>query len=246
LAFLRRCFCLREYNDAILSRSLIKLQRNCEKRNGYRRRRRAISTATSKRGSQRLLMHFQWADYDAYQTNSNVLALGGSVIENKTIYGTVTYRATMTSGEVIASGTVDCNKVVVNQRCCSRPTGSYRRYDGNTISNRDATGALTVTLPSAVVTGDALRYIIIDVNDMAGRDINVIPQATDYFTDPNGTMMGAGERLLMTDDEHAGISIQCYDVGIWTLKGSFGLLRRKRRKDEIFNNTTIVMLSSFC
>jgi len=40
------------------------------------------------------------ADYDAYQTGTNVLALGGSVIVNNKISGTITYRATMTSGKV--------------------------------------------------------------------------------------------------------------------------------------------------
>lgn len=42
------------------------------------------------------------ADYDAYQTGSNVLSLGGSVVVNNLVLGTVTYRAAMVSGIVQA------------------------------------------------------------------------------------------------------------------------------------------------
>jgi hypothetical protein len=43
------------------------------------------------------------ADYDASQSGSNVLNLGGSVLENGTVFGTVTYRATMTAGTVVCN-----------------------------------------------------------------------------------------------------------------------------------------------
>jgi hypothetical protein len=47
---------------------------------------------------------FDGADYDAYQTGSNVLNLGGSVLVNNLISGTVTYRATMASGALTIGG----------------------------------------------------------------------------------------------------------------------------------------------
>ena len=47
------------------------------------------------------LCTFDGADFDALQNNSNVLALGGSVLVNDKISGTVTYRATLASGNIV-------------------------------------------------------------------------------------------------------------------------------------------------
>jgi len=41
-------------------------------------------------------------DYDAWQTGTNELNIGGSVLVNNLTFGTINYRATMTSGNVVA------------------------------------------------------------------------------------------------------------------------------------------------
>lgn len=46
-------------------------------------------------------------DWDAYQTGTNQLNLGGSVLVNGLVFGTVTYRTIMTSGALVTSGNVN-------------------------------------------------------------------------------------------------------------------------------------------
>ena len=58
----------------------------------------SISTTTNNSVVNSYLSTFDGADYDVYQTGSNQLNLGGSVIVNNKTFGTVTYRATMASG----------------------------------------------------------------------------------------------------------------------------------------------------
>ena len=47
---------------------------------------------------------FDGENYDVYQNGTNQLNLGGSVLVNGLVFGTVTYRATMTSGALVISG----------------------------------------------------------------------------------------------------------------------------------------------
>jgi len=58
-----------------------------------------ISTSTTTNNStvEAYQCTFDGADYDGYQTGSNVLAVGGSDMVNNKLFGTITYRATMVS-----------------------------------------------------------------------------------------------------------------------------------------------------
>lgn len=47
------------------------------------------------------LCTFGGENYDAYQTGTNQLNVGGSVLVNGLVFGTLTYRATMTSGSIV-------------------------------------------------------------------------------------------------------------------------------------------------
>ena len=58
----------------------------------------SLSTTTSTAVVNAYMCTFDGADYDAYQTNSNQLNLGGSVLVNKKVFGTATYRAMVTAG----------------------------------------------------------------------------------------------------------------------------------------------------
>jgi len=60
----------------------------------------STSTVTNNSTVNAYMCTFDGADYDGYQTGSNVLSLGGSVMVNNLISGTVTYRATMISDAV--------------------------------------------------------------------------------------------------------------------------------------------------
>jgi len=60
----------------------------------------STSTVTNNSTVNAYMCTFDGADYDGYQTGSNVLSLGGSVMMNNLISGTVTYRATMISDAV--------------------------------------------------------------------------------------------------------------------------------------------------
>ena len=71
----------------------------------------AQSTTTNNAIINAYMCTFDGADFDVKQTNSNVFNVGGSVLVNKKVSGTVTYRATMTSGELLVSGTSDLNDV---------------------------------------------------------------------------------------------------------------------------------------
>lgn len=65
-----------------------------------------ISTTTFNAIVNCYLCTLDGADWDAYQTGSNILALGGSVLVNNKISGTVTYRATMASGNAVIGATM--------------------------------------------------------------------------------------------------------------------------------------------
>lgn len=57
----------------------------------------SYSTTTSNATVNAYMCTFEGENFDAFQNNSNALNLGGSVLVNGTVSGTVTYRATMVS-----------------------------------------------------------------------------------------------------------------------------------------------------
>jgi len=98
---------------------------------------------------------FEGADYDAYQTGSNQLNLGGSVIFNDKIFGTVTYRAVMIANQI----RTDTTKVTGN-------IFAKNHYNGQIIT-RDSTLA-------------TLKY----VDDHAGTASNgVVKVGNDFQID---------------------------------------------------------------
>jgi len=72
----------------------------------------SISTTTSTSTVNCFLCTLDGADYDAYQTNANVLNLGGSVLVNNTVSGTVTYRAAVAAGLGVFSTSVTAGQVI--------------------------------------------------------------------------------------------------------------------------------------
>jgi hypothetical protein len=89
------------------------------------------------------------ADYDAYQNGTNVLALGGSVLVNNRVSGTVTYRATMASGTGVFGGTLIAasGKITDSSRLIS--------FGNNDLTT---TGIFTHTQPWSTITGQPSTY----------------------------------------------------------------------------------------
>jgi len=72
----------------------------------------SISTGTSTSTVNCYLSTLEGADFDAYQNNSNVLNLGGSVLVNNLVSGTVTYRAAVAAGLGVFSTSVTAGQVI--------------------------------------------------------------------------------------------------------------------------------------
>jgi len=64
----------------------------------------SYSTTTNNSIVNAYLCTFDGKDYDAYQTGTNELNLGGSVLVNNLVFGTVTYRATMAAANAVLGG----------------------------------------------------------------------------------------------------------------------------------------------
>ena len=146
-------------------------------------------------------------------------------LENDPCYkaGIGGYQPLLSASSDVNIGIVDVNKIVYLQPIDSVANLTITAgMTGNTFTNKSATGTITRTLPYAVITGKALKYIIVDCNNTATVDVNVIPMGTDRFTRVDGNDMALGRRLLMQSDVHSGIAIQCYEPNRWTIKGSWG------------------------
>ncbi len=63
----------------------------------------SISTTTSNATVTTYMCTFSGADYDAYQTESNVLNIGGSVLVNNKVSGIITYRSALASATGVFS-----------------------------------------------------------------------------------------------------------------------------------------------
>jgi hypothetical protein len=87
------------------------------------------STTTNNATVNAYMCTFEGADYDAYQTGSNVLNLGGSVLENATVFGTVTYRATMASAAAVFSTNMTSSQITLTGSDASPDATGEIRYD---------------------------------------------------------------------------------------------------------------------
>ena len=99
----------------------------------------AISTTTNNSTINCLLCTLEGADYDAYQSGTNVLAIGGSVLVNNLVFGTVTYRAAMAAGIGIFSSTVVSKQIAAG---------------GIGLDHNSATGNFTLSLSPANLTAN--------------------------------------------------------------------------------------------
>jgi hypothetical protein len=67
-----------------------------------------------------------------------------------------------------------------------------------------------------------LHYTIVDANDTAARDVNIVPKATDTLVLTTGVAMSLGEGYHSASDVHSSVDIWCYDPNIWTITKETG------------------------
>jgi hypothetical protein len=90
-------------------------------------------------------------DYDAYQTGTNQLNLGGSVLVNKKTFGSPTYRATMAAGNGIFGGTL-----LVSSGSITDSSGeiSFDNENLTTSGNISATNITSIGVSTASLRSD--------------------------------------------------------------------------------------------
>jgi len=98
---------------------------------------------------------------------------------------------------------------------CAATTAVLRFWNGQTYTNRTATGAITFSLPYALPN---LNYKLVDVNDTATVDLTVNPKDTDRFILPDGIVMDLGEALIADDDTHNWLRVTCNDPNVWIVE----------------------------
>ena len=132
----------------------------------------SISAITNNAVVNCYLCELNGQDYDVYQSGTNQLNVGGSVLVNNLVFGTVTYRAAMAAGLGVFSGTVSATTAKLSDL-----TDDYIPYhvsdavglaNGPTKTNVDSAislkhAAVTVTAPIDLI-GQAIKL----VNDAAG------------------------------------------------------------------------------
>jgi hypothetical protein len=172
-----------------------------------------ISTSTTTNNStvNCYMCNLNGADYDAYQSGTNVLNLGGSILENALVFGTVTYRAVMTADKVyaddIVSGTYnfaadaeasDTYAITLNPAPTAYTTGMIVTFTANTAN----TGACTLNV-------NALGAKSLKVNHDQDPPDNYIESGSVVVAVYDGTnfqvVQGSAQNLSVSD--YAGIYI---------------------------------------
>jgi hypothetical protein len=128
------------------------------------------------------------ADYDASQSGTNVLNLGGSVIENGTIFGTVTYRATMTANTLVGN-TITGGNVTSGADPGHTHTGaSLGSIDISDDTNLTASTNITLTdddlaVDDAFIVNDAADTMLGDLTINAADPALILDGSTASDTD---------------------------------------------------------------
>jgi hypothetical protein len=105
---------------------------------------------------------FDGQDYDAYQTGTNQLNVGGSVLVNNRTLGTITYRATMASGTGVFGGSV--NMTAHQIVSVADPTLAQDAATKNYVDTYSSYGEIYITTPTATVCTLADTYYLVSGN----------------------------------------------------------------------------------
>jgi hypothetical protein len=138
------------------------------------------------------------AVYDAYQTGTNELNLGGSVIENGTILGTVTYRATMTSEALAAEDMILTGLTTYTPSTAQviDAVGDAILADA-TIIQLNPDGDYTLTSTPTIVDGTTGQIIYITC---ANGEVNTVTVQDQDTLGNSNLQLGANTRAVSGKD----------------------------------------------
>jgi len=117
----------------------------------------SISTTTNNSIVNCSLCTLDGADYDAYQTGTNKLNLGGSVLMNNLVSGTVTYRAALAAGLGVFSGMVTANQFTSTVAIGTAPlvitsTTAISNLNADLLDGNHAAAFLTSVTPHNILS----------------------------------------------------------------------------------------------
>lgn len=174
---------------------------------------------------------FDGADYDAYQTGTNQLNIGGSVLANNSTFGTITYRAALAAGTGVFGGTTTVSGGGITD------SGGALSVSNNTITDVLppvlGTDAANKDYVDAVSTSGILNYVpytgaTSDVN-LGSQDLLTAGSGVfggnlyvggSYYGDENLSVIGTvtAEQLTSSDDAFIASSL---GIGTDSYLGTF-------------------------